>query len=110
MARDYPQDVIERVRRVSADVAEVQRQLGRVSAAAGGVYGALRGSTTRPSDEQIRLTEVAYERLGPQLEAIQWLLEQELPVISGLLDGLGAPWTVGRPVTMPDSARPPGRR
>ena len=58
----------------------------------------------------MRLAEVAYERLGPQLEAIQRLLEQELPVISGLLDGLGVPWTLGRPVTLPESARPPGRR
>jgi len=108
--RDYPQDVLERVRRVTADVAEVRRELGRVSGGAGGVYGALRGSTTRPSDEQIRLTEVAYERLGPQLEAIEWLVEQELPVISGLLDGLGVPWTIGRPVTLPEAARPPRRR
>ena len=56
------------------------------------------------------LAEVAYERLAPQLEAIQWLLEQELPVISGLLDGLGVPWTIGRPITLPESARPPGGR
>ena len=98
------------MRRVTADVAEVRRELGSISASAGGVYGALRGSTSRPSDEQILLAEVAYERLAPQLEAIQWLLEQELPVISGLLDGLGVPWTIGRPITLPESARPPGGR
>lgn len=109
-AREYPQDVLERVRRVSADVADMRAELGRVSGSAGGVYNALRGSTTRPSDEQIRLAEVAYERLGPQLEAIQWVTEQELPVISGLLDGLGVPWTTGRPITLPAAARPPGRR
>lgn len=109
-SREYPPDVLERVRRVTGDVADVQRELGRVSGSAGSVYNALRGSTTRPTDEQLRLAEVAYERLGPQLEAIQSLLEQELPVLSGLLDGLGAPWTMGRPVTLPDAARPPRRR
>ena len=98
------------MRRVSTDAAEVRRQLGRVSGSAGGAYNALRGSTTRPTDEQIRLAEVAYERLGAQLEAIQRMLEEELPAISGLLDGLGAPWTMGRPVTLPDAARPPRQR
>jgi len=107
---EYPQDVLQRVRRVSTDADEVRRQLGRVSEGAGGAYRALRGSTTRPTDEQIRLAEVAYERLGAQLEAIQQMLEQELPAISGLLDGLGAPWTMGRPVTLPDAARPPRQR
>jgi hypothetical protein len=33
-----------------------------------------------------------------------------MPVISGLLDGMGAPWTLGRPVTLPDAARLPQRR
>jgi photosystem II stability/assembly factor-like uncharacterized protein len=108
--REYPEDVLERVRRATADVAELRRELGRVTGGAGSVYNALRGSTTRPTDEQLRLAEVAYEQLGPQLETIQSLLEQELPVISGLLDGLGAPWTMGRPVTLPDAARPPRRR
>ena len=70
----------------------------------------MRSSTTTPTDEQIRLTEVAFERLGPQLEEIERLLGQEMPMISGLLDGLGVPWTMGRPVTLPDAARPPRRR
>ncbi len=109
-AGTYPADVVERARRVGADVAEVRRELGRVSAGAGGAYGALRGSTTRPTDEQMRLAEVAYQRLGPQLEAIERLLEEELPVLSGLLDGLGIPWTLGRPLTLPAAARPPSGR
>jgi hypothetical protein len=110
VGREYPQDVLERVRRVTADVAELRREIGSISGTLGGLYGALRGSTSRPTSEQIRLAEVAYARLEEQLETVQWLTEQEMPVISGLLDGLGAPWTLGRPLTLPESARPPQRR
>ena len=86
------------------------RALGQISGTAGQIYNAVRSSTTMPTDEQIRLTEVAYERLGLQLDEIERLLGQEMPMISGLLDGLGVPWTMGRPVTLPDAARPPRRR
>ena len=108
--RDLPEEVAERVDRVTSEVNDVIRALGQISGTAGQAYNAVRSSTTMPTDEQIRLTEVAYERLGPQLEEIERLLGQEMPMISGLLDGLGVPWTMGRPVTLPDAARPPLRR
>ncbi len=110
MIRDLPADVRQRVDRVTSEVNDVIGALGRISGTAGQAYNAVRSSTTTPTDEQIRLTEVAFERLGPQLEEIERLLGQEMPMISGLLDGLGVPWTMGRPVTLPDAARPPRRR
>lgn len=103
----YPQEVIERVRRVATEVGELRRALGGISSSAGSVYSALRGATSTPTDEQARLVDLAYERLGEQLEIVQRLIEQEMPVISGLLEGLDAPWTLGRPVLLPDAARPP---
>ena len=109
-ARELPDDVRARVERVTSEVNDVIQELGRISGTANGANNSIRSSTTMPTDEQIRLAEVAYERLGPQLEEIERLLAQEMPMISGLLDGLGVVWTIGRPVTLPEAARPPGRR
>jgi hypothetical protein len=109
-ARDVPDDVGERVARVTADVDTLLRELNGVSGSASQVYGALQASTTAPTTEQVRLAELAYEQLGEQLATIERLLDEQLPQISGLLDGLGLPWTMGRPVLLPEAARPPQRQ
>jgi len=107
--REYPQDVLDRVRAADAEIGRISQELGSISGSAGSVYGALRAATSPPTDDQVRLTQLAYEGLEAQIAAIDRLIEQEMPAISGLLDGLGAPWTLGRPITLPESARPPQR-
>lgn len=108
--RDYPQDVRDRVRRVRNELSTSQREIAGVSGSASSVYNALRGAISPPTAEQVRLAELAYEDLGAQLTFLERLIEEEMPAISGLLEGLGAPWTLGRPITLPDAARLPLRR
>jgi hypothetical protein len=108
--RQYPQDVLDRVRGAATEIDRIRGELGSISGSAGSVYGALRSATSPPTEDQVRLTELAYQRLETQITAIDRLIEQEMPAISGLLDGLGAPWTLGRPIVLPEAARPPQRR
>jgi len=108
--RAVPDDVHGRVEAVSAEVDTLLRDLNGLSGSASQVYNALQASTTAPTAEQVRLAELAYEQLGDKLTTIERLLAEQMPQISGLLDGLGLPWTMGRPVVLPETARPPQRQ
>jgi photosystem II stability/assembly factor-like uncharacterized protein len=108
--RRYPPDVVDRIRRVSGEISAVQRALGGIAGDANSVYGALQNAISPPTRQQEQLARLAFDGLQPQLDELERLIEEEMPVISGLLDGMGAPWTLGRPVTLPDAARLPQRR
>ncbi len=108
--RLMPDDVRERITRVSTDMNELLREIGEISDRAGSVYRQIQRVIAVPTTDQIRIAERSYARLKEKLEDLQWVVGQEMGVISGLLGGLGVPWSMGRPVTLPAAARPPVRR
>ncbi len=62
------------------------------------LYSAIGASTALPTREQTELTTRSYELLGTQVDAVNGVLEQDVPELQDLLDGAGVRWSPGRMV------------
>jgi hypothetical protein len=62
------------------------------------LYSAIDASTALPTAEQTMLTERSRELLAERVDAINALLEQDMPALRAGLDAAGVPWTPGRPI------------
>ncbi len=72
------------------------------------LYNQIEGSTAAPTDDQHRLARRSQERLAEQIEALNRILNEELPRLYQILDEAGIPWTPGRTIVLPpESLLPP---
>jgi photosystem II stability/assembly factor-like uncharacterized protein len=106
---ELPAETREQLDRVTAEAVALSTALSRISRAAGGAYSALRGSTSRPSEDQVLVAESAFVGLTQQLAELARLAEGEMPRLAETLGSLGLPLTVGPVVRMAAGAAPPPR-
>ena len=64
-------------------------------------YAFVEASTARPTDDQLRITEKAGERLSVEVARIDRLVSETIPAFNRKLDTLGVPWTPGRSPGVP---------
>jgi hypothetical protein len=88
----------------------LQDEITQISRRLGQSYSSVQASTALPTADQSRIAQESYDGLAEQLGALRTLIKQDLPALQAQLEEAGVPWSLGRPLTMPNSALPPPPR
>jgi photosystem II stability/assembly factor-like uncharacterized protein len=102
MLREHP-DVPDTIQTQAGTMGRELREIGSaISQASGGRgVGSIEGSTTRPTAEQRRLVDFAWEHLPPLLERLNAIITERMPALYRQLDAHGVRPTVGDAVAIP---------
>ncbi|MDH4044900.1 MAG: glycosyl hydrolase [Gemmatimonadota bacterium] len=102
LLRDQP-DVPEAIRTEVQGIGRELREIGpAISQAAGGRgVGSIESSTTRPTADQLRLVELAWERVPPLIERLNAIITERMPALYRQLDEHGVRPKVGEAVAVP---------
>ena len=95
---------------LSEKTQEVQDEISQVARRIGQSYSSVHASNAPATVDQSRIAQESYDALAEQLDALQTLVEQDLPSLHARLEAAGIPWSLGRTLTMPSSTLPPPRR
>ncbi len=93
----------KKVQMLQDEITQISRRLGQS-------YSSVQASTALPTADQSRIAQESYDGLAEQLGALRTLIKQDLPALQAQLEEAGVPWSLGRPLTMPNSALPPPPR
>ena len=112
---DVPQQVHERLDDIETKLQAINQEMLGTDTDAGAtqpgapplssqirqLYAAIGASTALPTREQSELTERSYELLGAQVEAVNRVIEADVPRLQQELDQAGVRWTPGRLIVPP---------
>jgi photosystem II stability/assembly factor-like uncharacterized protein len=96
---DVPESIQERLRAISSEVRELGQEIGRASGGRG--VWSIEASTTRPTADQLRAVERAWEELPGLIERLNVIITERMPALYDQLDEHGVRPKVGDPVEVP---------
>jgi photosystem II stability/assembly factor-like uncharacterized protein len=104
---DVPEDLVADVDSMRARVETLDDELGDVNRDVRRLYGRIEGSSRRPTEDQVRRLEEAWDEAPEVIERLNAIIEDEMPALYRRLDELGIRPDPGELVEVPT---PPGRR
>ncbi|UCC84265.1 MAG: glycosyl hydrolase [Gemmatimonadota bacterium] len=104
---DVPEDVVTELDSLRARLDALDDELGDVNSDVRRLYGRIEGASRRPTEDQLRRLDEAWDEAPDLIERLNAIIEGEMPVLYRRLDELGIRPDPGEPVDVP---RPPGSR
>jgi photosystem II stability/assembly factor-like uncharacterized protein len=96
---DAPESIEEELQALRDELREIQQELGRVGSTRG--VWSIDRSTTRPTDDQMRLIERAWDQAPGLIEQLNTVITERMPLLYQQLDEHGVRPSVGDPVAVP---------
>jgi ABC-type transporter Mla subunit MlaD len=104
---DVPDDLVTDLDSLRARVDTLDDELGDVNRDVRRLYSRIEGSSGRPTEDQLRQLDEAWDEAPGLIERLNAIIEDEMPALYRRLDELGIRPDPGELVEVP---RPPGRR
>ena len=89
---------------INEELSSIQSELGTVRGNAGGA-GAIQGSSTLPTSDQLWRIDQAWEALPGVVERLNRLIETRVPAFNAMLDAEGVRPNPGDAITVPTRQR-----
>jgi hypothetical protein len=97
---DAPESIAEELETLSTEVRELGRDIGGAGSSRG--VWSIEGSTSRPTDDQLRAVERAWEELPGLIEQLNVIITERMPALYRQLDEHGVRPDAGDPVEIPE--------
>jgi photosystem II stability/assembly factor-like uncharacterized protein len=105
-----PVEIEAQIATLSDSTQELQGEISQVSRRVRQSYSSVHASNALPTADQSRIAQESYDTLSEQLASLQTLIEYDLPALQTRLEETGIPWSLGRPLIMPNLSLPAPQR